>query len=139
MSKLTLAKVLAGINYHEDVLLPFYGETVTVRPLSDSEFAMARTRSNLFSIAKELGVSGVSENSEEIDPENSDLSAVDARVSALYLELCKLGIVDNEIRNNVEKLQGGSLAILGAKILELTTATKAETLSFSGAQKVNDS
>lgn len=123
MVKLSIATVLQGSDYKYDVALPYYdGETVTVRPLTDAEFAGVRERSGLLELAREMETSK--------DENAVDVVKADSCLAKMHLELCKIGIVDPKLRNGAEKLMGGSIQILGEQILKLTTASRAELLTF---------
>jgi hypothetical protein len=134
---LSLEKVLKGIQYHEEVLLPFYEEKVEIRPLSDSEFAEARRRSGVIKIAGAIERAKAEHPDETMNDMNLDLIEVDASVSALHLAVAEMGLVDPELRKNASKLMGGSLQIIGDAIINLTTAARNEILNFSTQTKEN--
>jgi hypothetical protein len=129
---LTLDKVLKGVDYREKVMLPYYEEEIEVRPLSDSELAEARRVSGVARIASTIDMAG---NTDKLDFSKIDVVEADSAVSALHLQLAKMGIVDPLIRENAEKLMGGSLQIIGDAVVKLTANARNDILSFTGARK----
>lgn len=127
---LSLEKVLKGVDYREKVMLPFYQEEVEIRPLSDSEFAEARRKSGVVKVAGSLDKAKGSGDMSDID-----MVAVDSSVAALHLALAQIGLVDPLLRNNADKLMGGSIQIIGDAIIQLTTAARNEILNFTTEKK----
>lgn len=128
---LTLDQVLKGCEYRENITLPFYEETIEIRPLSDAEFAEARRKSGIIKI-----VNALNESKDGLPTDK--LEEIDSTVSALHLALAEIGIVDPTLRANASNLMGGSLQIIGEAILRLTTASRNEILNFSTAKMVSD-
>ena len=123
---LNLEQVLKGIEYRETIHLPFYNEDVEIRPLSDSEFAEARRKSGIIKVANTI-------QKKNIPTDN--LAEIDTAVSALHLALVEIGVTDPQIRDNANKLMGGSLQLIGEAIIKLTTASRNDILNFSTATK----
>jgi hypothetical protein len=127
---LTLDKVLRGVDYREKVMLPFYQEEIEVRALSDSEFAEARRISGIIKVAHLIEKA----NTNKDDP-SVNMGEIDSAVSLLHLELAKMGIVDPLIREHANELMGGSIQIIGEKIIGLSEAARNDILSFFGQAK----
>jgi len=153
--RLNKSLVLKGIEYRTEVYLPAYDATIEVRPLSDIEFAECREEARIFNILKTLGISVKDlESKNQIDVQkilNSDETSfdlLDAQMNTLYRAAAKRGIVDPELRALVdnprkgepgepdsvmvlELLTGGSMALIGAKILEITSSPPKDIANFS--------
>jgi hypothetical protein len=156
--KLTKSLVLQGINYRTSIYLPAYDATVEVRPLSDVEFSECRNEVDVFGLAKDLGLDAselagkspeeIEELQKNLDLEGVDIAGLDVKLSRLYRAVAKRGLIDADLKELVdnprkgepgepdqvmafELLKGGSLDRIGAKILEITTATVEAVENFS--------
>lgn len=145
MGNLTKAIILQGIDYREDVYLPTYDCTVTVRPLTDLELYECRRKSGIMDIISKMGIMGKNAEKEILDMITNDPNVSKEWMlaySRLMIEVAKCGVVDAELREMVdnplkgqvgqpdtvmaiELLRGGALDIIGARILEITTGSVA--------------
>lgn len=155
MGKLSKSIILQGIDYREDVFLPAYNATVSIRPLTDIELYECREKAGILDMITKFGITGKSE-AEIIKQISSDPKTEKEWIvasSRLAIEAAKRGIVDPELREMVdnplkgqpgqpdkvmalELLRGGSLELIGYRIIEITSG---DISNFTTPTKESDS
>jgi len=140
MGKLSKSVIIQGIDYREDVFLPAYNATVTIRPLTDVELFECREAAGIIDILARRGITGGSDK-EILEKISSDPEIMRDWITAsskLAVQAARYGIVDPELRELVdnplkgqpgqpdkvmalELLRGGSLELIGYRVIEITS------------------
>jgi len=116
-----------GIGYRKCITVAAYnGAEVEIRPLSDLEFARILNKTNL-SDTEGMGADLM---------EGANLPEV-GKLYDLMIAICKVGIVDPDLRGMVDQLVKGASVEIGTEILALTTASEDEVEDFSTVPKDN--
>ena len=125
--KLTKELIEGGIGYRKCITVSAYDDAeVEIRPLSDLEFARILNKTNL-SDTEGMGADLM---------KKANLPEV-GKLYDLMIAMCKVGIVDPDLRGMVDQLVKGASVEIGAEILTLTTGPEEEVKDFSMVPKDN--